>query len=251
MASKKELGKGLPQLADSPLPAPEPISIFNRDEPRSIVNLVPPAIAKAFEEIQWEKPEYFEMDEQELYKALSKDNKRPTATDNRLRIKFWMEYEYAQTYYKKKIDMVRVVAGICPIDYFYNKYVKSPSRIAWMLTPPISYEMKTREALDFGLDQLRDLLEQSHELPGGRVDTKLAELKMKVVAMLDMRVKGAIVQKTMNLHATGKAAAQAVADSIVQPTMEQLEARRRSLREEQERLRVGGPDGRAKEPQET
>jgi hypothetical protein len=72
--------------------------------------------------------------------------------------------------------------------------------MAWLLTVPTGYIIKAEESLEFGLEQLRDILEVPH-MRGMVVDTKLGELKLKIVAMLDTRVKGAPITKTMNLHA--------------------------------------------------
>lgn len=221
-----------------------------KDNPRAIVNLVPGVVKEKFEQHVFEHPEYFDEDERDLLKMLREANKTPSPVDNRLRLRFWMEYDYCQTYMSKGIDISRVIAGICSREYFYTKYLRQPSKVGWLLCPPSAYMLKAEEALEFGLDQLRDILEQSH-LAGGKVDTKLGELKLKIVALLEPRVRGAVVQKSMNMHAVSAspAAAQAVAQSLAGPSMEQLERRRRSLHDQRESLKNGGAHGRPTSPE--
>src|ERR1041384_7730963 len=72
-----------------------PPSLADRSNPISVVNLVPGAVGKALEDALFTNPEFFDKDERALWVFLRKDNKQPTPTDNRLRLKFWMEYDNA------------------------------------------------------------------------------------------------------------------------------------------------------------
>lgn len=174
-------------------------STLDLSNPRSVVNLVPERVSRAIQDAASTNPEIFNIDEKDLYKLLKDSNHQPSPTDNRLRLKFWMEYERVQERSEKQMNISNVTAGVCSRELFYDRYLANPHKVAWLLTPPTGYAVKAEEALEFGIEQLRDILDLPHVV-GGRVDTKLGELKAKIVAMLDIRVKGAIVQRSMNLN---------------------------------------------------
>lgn len=175
------------------------ISLFDEDNKRSVVSLVTPIVRQAIQDHVFTHGELFNIDERDLYQRLRNDQKQPSPTDNRLRIRFWDEYDRTQAQNFSSMNMVNVVAGICSREFFYANYLKRAEKVAWLLCPPAGYMTKAEEALEFGLEQLRDILDQPHVL-GGKVDTKLGELKAKIVMMLDVRVKGAVVQKSLNMN---------------------------------------------------
>ena len=198
-------------------------------------------IQAAFIEAQKAEPELFGIDERALYQKLRLSNRLPSPTDNRLRLAFWVEYDRAQAL-AESMKMQNIFAGIATSGLFYNQYIRSPSRVAWLLTPPVSYVVKTAEALDFGLDRLRDILEREPVDAKGKFDVRLAELQAKITWMLEQRVKGAVVtkieQKTfgLNVHTSDKA----VAQMAMGDTMESLEKRLKDL-EKKERQTMSLP----------
>lgn len=207
------------------------ISISDKENPRSLMNILPSVVSKGIEEHLFTNPELFEKDERALWQHLRLDNKQPTPTDNRLRMKFWMEYDRAQAQ-GTMISIANVLHGVCSKEYFYKRYMQVPSKVAWLMCPPTGYMVKAEEALEFGLEQLRDILEIPHVNAQGRFDAALGTLKAKIVAMLEARVKGAVVQKQMNLNvntSNEQVAKAAVAGTMVelQKQMKELEARSR------------------------
>jgi hypothetical protein len=233
------------------------IMFWDRNNPRSLVNLVPPLAAKKLEAARLD-PYVAEIldiyDESQMVKELRDIGYGPTATDNRLRLKFWVEYDYAQSNNLKQLDVKRIVAGICSQAFFYTRYLDQPRKVAWLLCPPSGYMAKSEEALTYGLGQLRELLEMPHIDPHtGKLDTKLGELKLKIVALLDQRVKGAVVQKSMNLHAvTGAQAYKSLTGAMEKPSMDDLESRLKRLDQEVKLMGLGGEySGKRETPDET
>lgn len=219
-------------------------SIWDRADSRSVISLVPEGVALKFEKAKELLPDLFSLDEQDLWKRLYGMERTPNATDNRLRLKFWMEYEYAASIDGAYINMARVAAGICTKDHLHNSYLKDAARVAWLLCLPVSYGVKVEEALEFGLDQLRDLLAKphSHKDDLGRefTDTKLGSLKLGIVNMLDARAKGAVVQKAMTVHAWADGAqARKISNAVMPDTMEALEKRLEDLRKREKQF---GPE---------
>lgn len=218
---------------------PQPVVMYDTENPRSLINLLRPTIREKVQEALFEEAALFEMDEGQLYKKLRERQLSITATDNRLRLKFWMEYDHCQSVCSNEIDMMRVIAGICTYEYFHRRYMKTPSKVAWLLCPPTGYVVKANEALEFGLEQLRDILDQPHVLPGGKVDTKLGELKLKIIQMLDVRVKGAPVQRIVQANLNTNAIASSVTQTITPMAIESLEKELRSLEKREKELQNG------------
>ncbi len=215
------------------------ILMWDKDNPRSLINMLPEKPRTAIQNALWEEPSYFELDERDLYKKMRDENQSISPTDNRLRLKFWMEYDHAMQFGKKQIDMGRVSAGICSHEYFYGKYLSNPKKVAWLVCPPTGYMIKCNEALEFGLEKMREILEVPAKV-GDKVDVKLGELQLKILQMLDVRVKGAPVQRNVQINANlhGKAAV-AVANAGTRASMEELEARHKALLKQEQELLNG------------
>lgn len=234
----------LPMDLPATLPGHE-IVLAEKENPRALTNMLPPVFARWIEEHLHTSPELFDKDEQTLYKYLLKEiGKQPTATDNRLRLKFWFEFDRAMSQGLDKMLVVNIIAGVCSKELFYDKYLKSPSKVAWLLCPPTGYIIKAEEALEFGLEQLRDILDQPHVV-AGKFDARLADLKIKIVAMLDTRVKGAPVQRSVNVNLGSSSAAAKQIVAGTQTNMDALKAELALLRQREmasRNLPLGKPD---------
>jgi hypothetical protein len=176
--------------------------VWDKDDGRSVLRLAPETIQRAMCEI----PEADRnLSEAELRKMI-----RPTPADNQLRISFWLEYDRVQSRMLPQMETTNIIRGIITEDYFYKRYMKDLKRVAWMLIPPTSYTVKLTEMLEVGLGRMRGVLDLDPVGPDGKVNTKLLELQLKITAMMDMRLNGAIAQKVqieqknmnMNLHLT-------------------------------------------------
>ncbi len=200
--------------------------IFNLENPRSIMNLVPGSLKKFFQEHSLTEPELFNKDERDLYKLLRSREETPSPTDNRLRLKFWFEYDRCQEA-GSFFNISNVIAGVTTKDYFDRGYLSKPNKVAWLLCPPTNYLVKAEEALEFGLEQLRDLLEQPNMLTSGKVNVRVVELKLKIVQMLDSRVKGAVVQRSVNLNVG--ATDSVVRKNLLSESMEDLQKQIKTL----------------------
>lgn len=179
------------------------LCIWDEEHPRSLINLVSERVKEEMKKGVVGHPDFFDRDERDLLLLLKRNALGPSPMDNRIRLKFWMEYDYCQHYQKEAIDLARVTSGICSFEYFYRKYITCVSKLSWMLCPPTGYVVKSEEALEFGLDQLREILELPLVDANGKVNASLANIKVRITEMLDNRVKGAVVQKNIsyNMHA--------------------------------------------------
>jgi hypothetical protein len=182
------------------------LSIFDETEPRSMINIVPDLVSAAMKRLNATKRHLFIIDERALKKRL-----KPDAITSRLRLSFWDEYTRAQDMQKTML-VSNIVKGACSLDYFYKRILTDDRRLAWIVSPPKDYALAMRELLDLGIDEWRDILAMPNQDRKGRVDHRLIAQKIKIVQMLDLRVKGAIVQKlqvqnknlNMNVNATAE-----------------------------------------------
>ncbi len=165
------------------------------EHPRSVVNLVPEAVANAIMRLP---DEYVDKGEDELQLIFKERQWAPSTLDDRIRFSFWKEYDNAQTNIRQMV-MTHVYYGLCSRESFYVM-IQNKQRVAWMLCPPADYMLAAEEALTYGLEQLRDILARPHVSMVGTVDSKAAGVKLEIVKMLDARVKGAIIQTTRNLN---------------------------------------------------
>jgi len=177
------------------------IEMFDAHNPRALINILPTYMKEVVNSLAEARPDLLEMDEWSLKKQAN-----PNPTVNRLRISFWNEYMKSQDS-QGKMHMPHVYAGVCTNEHFVN-YIKDKKALAWILCPPAAYANAVEEALLTGIGELRDILVLPHKDASGKVDAKLIAQKIKIVAMLDMRVKGAIIQKietkSVSLHGSVK-----------------------------------------------
>ena len=217
---------------------------WGRSEPKSLINLTSTACAEMMIEAGRKRPDLLGVDERTLIKLLREEKASPTPTDNRLRIAFWMEYERAHAN-NAKMEMTAVFDGVCTKGYFYNVYLACAPKVAWLVCQPSSYDKYAQEAINFGLEQLRDVLELPHaryDEDGKLIDVnlKLAELKAKIIFGLEARHKGAVIQrveqKNMNLHISSTD--KTLSDAAMGGTMEDIDRRLAEIRRRQAKARA-------------
>lgn len=214
-------------------PGARQAALFDAEDPRALVNKVPRALREAMERTLADYGSLFDQDEQQFRRTLRENGRHLTATDNRIRINFWLEYDRSVAE-QRELNISTVVAGACARDYFYKSYVKDPYRVAWLLCPPASYQVIADEALTFGMEQLRDILGMdNYEKKNGLdvLNMNLLKLKVKIVEMLDLRKNGGAVNRNLNLNATVGSSAAHVTRAAEEFSMEALDKELAQLQE--------------------
>ncbi len=124
-------------------------------------NLLPLKLQEAMDKIP---EEWFAMPEKDLkkllYKKIEGGNGRQCNTfdmDQRLRISFWQEYESSRSK-RRPLSMSNVLEGVMCAPTFYNTFMKSPRRVAWMLYPPLNYKIAIHDLLNRGIDRLYEIM---------------------------------------------------------------------------------------------
>jgi len=161
--------------------------ITDRSNPRSIINLVAVKTQEAIENIP---SQVWDMSEKELKKAGD-----VTHTVDLIRRSFWGEYDQAQVG-KRNIVTTNVYAGICSQNYWVQRIQGNPIRLAYVLTPPKSYQNRIEVLLDIATDQILEILELPNTKKDGTADPMLGNVKHRIWETLLNRARGSVVQRS-------------------------------------------------------
>lgn len=179
------------QLADVEQIDAIEFSIDDLENPRSVISLTNniPTLHDAIKRALRDSPDLFLMEHDELTRKAN-----PSFTLSRLRLSFWNEYENANQHNRKMV-FGKIIAGVCTDTVFKRKVITDDVKLAYILCPPKDYQITVKEALDAGLDNLRAIVSAPVLDERGHLITKAADVVLKAVALLDMRVKGAVIQR--------------------------------------------------------
>lgn len=223
-----------PSVIGQETPEKRAVDLWNEEDSRSLLSVMSKQLVKATLAAREHNPALFEMCEEELAQEMKKfgtGGARANLAENRLRMSFWQQYDKVMTLPNvKDIKAGDVYAGVCTLQFFYGKFMKSPVKVAWMLCPPANYVTLLEESLNHGMTQLRRYLAVDAIDSKGKLDVRTAEFQAKVVKMMDDRLKGGIIQRVeqktfqMNYH-------KGIPGEIIQTMdMEQLKRRLEHLK---------------------
>lgn len=220
--------------------------LFDPDNPLSLANALPGTYGTRLLGLVQGVPDLWPLisDEEQLKKTLRKEHSyQPSVNDQRLRYAFWQEFENAQLD-GRKMHMPNVHSLICNEAAFTGLFMKLPFRAAFLVCRPAGYQVTIREMLLHGMERMRGVLDLDPLDSKGKPNTKLLELQLKIVAMIDMRLHGAPTQKihqvNQNLPAPNKGAlTQAKQDvkelvqkgdmASIQKRLEEINAEKRAI----------------------
>ena len=164
--------------------------IADLENPRSLINIVPPDVKNHIMAL----PEaYFDFTEEDLDKAFP----NPTPVTQQLRRMFWIEYDRAIEQ-RTMMNMSNIYPGVCSREGF-NKCIKNKAQLLWIINPPTEYMASTEALLTQGLKRINEMLHFPLKTREGNFDHKLGELILKATLALDMRVKGGYLQRSMQM----------------------------------------------------
>lgn len=225
---------------------PPALSLWDFHEDRSLPNILSKEFSARFQVIISQDQTLYGLDERTLLKRIRHERgESPSVTINRLRMKFWVEYDYAQAN-NTEMRMPFVYSGICFREQF-DHLTRNRFDVAWMLCPPTNYLVVMEEGLIFGIEELRECLALPVVNDKGKVSTPLITAKLQIVQMLENRVKGAIVQRidhtsksvSVNLHA--KADNPKIADMVAGMSLEEMKGRLEDLRKRKQAVSGDNP----------
>jgi len=181
--------------------------LFCADLPWGMYNVVPDSFRNALETID---PRWMSHKEETVTR-----NADPNDMDENFRLSFWTEYNTSKDL-QKKFSMERVMSGVCSPFYYKHTILKKPRLMAYIAYPPTNYLLFMKNMLYKGQHRMKEIMsvsaisqvpvmdrvtkEQAVDKNGDlvtktEIDIKLANMQLKTFALIDNRVKGAIVQK--------------------------------------------------------
>lgn len=217
--------------------------VFDGDNPFSLLELCPPAVKAAIERLD---PKYYKMSELELRRFA-----KPSAEIARLRMSFWDEYLRASED-KRNMDVRAITRGVCSHNYFYEVVLANENWLGYITIPPSDYQLAIREMLELSWDRIREvlLLPITEKVPMKtsvyneekkryetfceiveKPNTKLIGEIRQITNMLDLRIKGAVLQRmqieqrNLNINASADDPNVFLADA----TMAQLESMEKKI----------------------
>lgn len=212
-------------LIDSP-------GILEPNNPRSLVNIAPKGVPELLDRLPIE---YLEKTEKELLRFVPQD---PTL--NQLRIAFWKEYDAAQSQMRTML-WANISQMMQRPSMSLAKYFHIPQAFAYILCPPVSYNVFLEEAHAHSLNKIREILDLPVINEEGKVDAKVAEIKLKAAAFIDLRVQGGFLQKSVKAEVKyPQVGLQDVEKMAKQLSSDELDAKIKEL--EQKKMQQGVVD---------
>jgi hypothetical protein len=166
-------------------------SVFNREDPDSLVNRTSDVLLAGLLRIEQNRSAKALMKKPEKY---LRESFKPSPEATRLRISFWEEYARAVEY-GGVMSVRRVYAGIVTAETFDEDYLGDDMQLAYLVNIPPLYHRAVQEILLTGIERLRDIIELPLIDSKGRVQTGVVAGILKAVDMLDKRIHGANLQR--------------------------------------------------------
>ena len=168
---------------------------------RSALSMLPEEEQFIIETHAKRNPDLFMLSERSLIVRMKDMGFEVSATENLLRNRFWLEYDHATMGGFEKIRLNEVIRGVCSNTFFRNSFISNQYMVAFLMLPPMNFKTKQEETLLFGLDKLRAVLDLPTTDAAGNINVNVVKAHMGVYQILERRVQGEVVQKTMNAHA--------------------------------------------------
>lgn len=213
--------------------------LFSADVPWGLYNVVPESMRSALPMID---PRWMGYREETVAKKAN-----PSDRDENFRLAFWTEYNTAKDL-NRPLSIQRVMAGVCSPYYYKYNILSKPRLLAYIVYPPTDYMSFMKNMLYKGQQRMKEIMSVSaitKETVIGKngkkkeksvIDIKLANMQLKTFALLDNRVKGAIVQrvkveqKNLNVNVSAEQVEASLPKSVIDIDKELLKIDRELAR---------------------
>lgn len=192
------------------------VTFFDKNNKRSVYNLVPPYMQKAIDNIP---KEYHLLSEKQMQRAF-----RPSFEDSQMRMAFWTEYQRAQ-FTNTKMGMVSVYYHVYDQYTFTGGVVLDPKRLAWIIKPPAQWVSGMQVILNQGLQVMFDAIHADNIIMHGHLDPRVFNSVFKVIEMANIAMNGLPVirteSKSVNMNVNQNTPAAALSEAQLSELQEQ------------------------------
>lgn len=194
------------------------LSSKDRNNPYSLVSKMPSVIAERFLVIP---NEILELSDSEL-----KTKAKIDLELERLRVSFWTEFDRSDRT-ETPMNVNNIVSGVCAPTYFTKHILVNSFKLAYICRPPSNIAIAAEELLLFSMEQVREIMALPHTDEKGRVDARLAKVKIDAFREIYNRVKGMVVQrveqKNLNVNVNQQSVAQPKSVDEINQRLAELE----------------------------
>ena len=163
------------------------LTFFDEGNPLSLVNKVWAELRQPMEQVAKIYAKEFLFHEAQI-KAFCKPDER----DIRARLCFWDEYALACAA-DRPMRKECVLGEVTP-EIWRKVYLRNYRKLLFVLHQPSSYATSMRRLLDIGIDRLYEIMDMPI-IRNGLPDHKAVANILKAFQLVDLRVKGAVVQR--------------------------------------------------------
>lgn len=166
-------------------------TVFDKTNPTSLINVVPTRVVPVLERMRHRLPRVMSTPECHLRLALKPDDR-----DDKIRLNFWDEYNIS-TNVGKRMSLFNIIRGVMSAETWNTVYEPSNRKMMWVLCQPTSYNVAMRNILQVATDRLLEIIKLPIYDDKGKPDTKVIVNILRAFQLVDMRVKGGVVQNLM------------------------------------------------------
>lgn len=213
----------------------EEIVFFDPQNPRAITNMVPDMLAKRIKEL-WQSDDAYllGMTEQRLRGELVRRGKCPSATDSRIRLQFWLDYDRLQNEddpTKKELNMAYVIGFAMAKEAFYIHYITDNCALAWILCPPNEYIQALEEVLRESMERVRESLSVDIHKNNGEANGRVLAYLLKTDQVLFQRWAALRKMAGVTLTEPGAEIPEETPEEVAQVSADKAEAEREARKQ--------------------
>ncbi len=207
-------------------PVYEHYSVKDKDNDKSLVNILPSSVSTCIVTIP---QEFLDMEEDELFRK-----HKLSISDKYLRTSFQLEYRRAMLA-DVNMSISNIVAGICDVGHFNRKIATNNARLAYIIRPPkevhVMLEMAMMEAAERALEiQTRSPFSIDKETGKEVFDSQLAKVQQKYYADVMDRRRGHVLRQIEMTNTNKNIDLNQAMDQLSEPrTVQEIEAKIREL----------------------
>lgn len=171
--------------------------IYDRENPRSLINLLSPYMQENLEGAR----NFFlhDLSDESIRKNISHMREYPKL--QKLRQSFWLEHQRVMDNGRAKMENTRVWQGICQNAGEFSELMKRPEFAAYVFTQPVAMEVRNLSLAETGWSRMMEIMSVSaveyDQITGKptKVNDKLARVQLEIWKHSDERLQGGALKR--------------------------------------------------------